>query len=98
MIEQIAFSGTTPPSHTLIFPTYTQSRYMAYQAIINGARGMMFFGGNVAATLTNATDAALQWNWSFWNSTLKGVVQQLGDHGQLANALVASNSALPITI
>lgn len=96
-IEQIAFSGTTPPK-TLIFPTFVQSRYMAYQAINNGARGLMFFGGNIAATLTNATDAALQWNWTFWTNVLKRVVQELGDHGQLAQALVVSNSALPITI
>src|SRR5204863_1181050 len=54
LIEQIAFSGTTPPAKTLIFPTFTQSRYMAYQAIINGARGLLFFGGNIAATLTNS--------------------------------------------
>jgi len=39
--------GTTPPSHTLVFPTFTQSRYMAYQAIVNGARGLMFFGGSL---------------------------------------------------
>lgn len=97
-IEQIAFSGTTPPSHPLLFPTFTQSRYMAYQAINNGACGLMFFGGNVAATLTNTTDAALQWNWTFWTNVLKSVVQQLGDHGQLATALVTTNSTLPITI
>ena len=97
-IEQIAFSGTTPPSKTLTFPTFAQSRYMAYQALIDGARGLMFFGGNVAATLTNAQDAALGWNWSFWNNVLRPVVQQLGDHSILANALVTTNSGLPITI
>lgn len=96
-IEQIAFSGTTPPGHTLIFPTFTQSRYMAYQAIIEGARGLMFFGGNIAATL-NAQDAPLGWNWTFWNNVLKPVVQQLGDHSVLAGALVTTNSTLPITI
>jgi hypothetical protein len=96
-IEQIAFSGTTPPKN-LVFPTFAQSRYMAYQAINNGARGLMFFGGNIAATLTDPTDAALQWNWTFWTNVLKSVVQELGDHGPLAQALVVSNSALPITI
>jgi hypothetical protein len=95
-IEQIAFSGTTPPSHTLIFPTFTQSRYMAYQAILNGARGLMFFGGNVAATL-NAQDTPLGWNWTFWTNVLKPVVQQLGDHGVLTGALTTTNSSLPVT-
>ncbi|EEF61791.1 Immunoglobulin I-set domain protein [Pedosphaera parvula Ellin514] len=97
MIEQIAWSGVTPPSKTLIFPTYTQERFMAYQAIINGARGLVYFGGNIAATL-NTQDAPLGWNWTFWNDVLKPVVQQLGDHNVLAQALVATNSTLPITM
>ncbi len=97
LIEQIAFSGTTPPSKTLVYPTFTQSRYMAYQAIIDGTRGLMFFGGNIANTLSNQ-DVVVGWNWSFWNSTLRRVVRELGDHSLLADALVVSNSALPITI
>ena len=96
LIEQIAFSGTTPPSHTLVFPTYQQSRFMAYQAINDGARGLTFFGGNIAATL-NTRDATLGWNWTFWTNVLKPIVQQLGDKGLLANALVAPVSTLPIT-
>lgn len=96
-IEQIAFSGVTPPAKTLVFPTFTQSRYMAYQAVINGARGLMFFGGAIAATLT-PEDALVGWNWTFWNNVLKSVVHQLGDHSPLAPALVVSNSTLPITV
>jgi hypothetical protein len=34
MIEQIAWSGVTPPSKTLRFPTFLEERFMAYQAII----------------------------------------------------------------
>ena len=97
MIEQIAWSGVTPPNNTLIFPTFRQSRYMAYQAIINGARGLMFFGGNVTATL-NAQDAPLGWNWTFWQDVLKRVVREIGDRSVLAEALVAPNSALAITM
>ena len=96
MIEQIAFSGTTPPGKTLVFPTFVQSRYMAYEAIANGARGLMFFGGNIAVTL-NAQDAPYGWNWTFWTNVLKPVVQQLGDNSLLADALVAPASTLPIT-
>jgi hypothetical protein len=97
MIEQIAWSGVTPPTKTLRFPTFQQERFMAYEAIIRGARGLMFFGGNVAATLT-PQDAALGWNWTFWNDALKPVVKQLGDNSLLADALVATNSTLPITM
>jgi len=96
LIEQIAFSGTTPPAHPLVFPSFTQSRYMAYQAIVNGARGLMFYGGNIAATLS-AQDAPYGWNWTFWTNVLKPVVQQLGDNSLLADALVAPASALPIS-
>jgi hypothetical protein len=97
LIEQIASSGTTPPNHTLVFPTFTQSRFMAYEAIIDGARGLMFFGGNIAATL-NAQDAPYGWNWTFWTNVLKPVVQELGGYGLLTNALVAPNSSLSVTI
>ncbi|PYJ08584.1 MAG: hypothetical protein DME25_01105 [Verrucomicrobia bacterium] len=97
LIEQIAFSGTTPPAKKLIFPTFTQSRFMAYEAIANGARGLMFFGGNIAATL-NSVDAPLGWNWTFWTNVLRRVVRELGDRSLLANALVAPASTLPISI
>jgi len=97
MIEQIAWSGVTPPGKTLRFPTYAQERFMAYEAIIRGARGLMFFGGNIAATLT-PQDATLGWNWTFWNDVLKPIVRQLGDNSLLADALVTTNSALPITM
>jgi hypothetical protein len=97
MIEQIAWSGVTPPSKTLRFPTFEQERFMAYEAIIRSARGLTFFGGNIAATLT-PQDAILGWNWTFWNDVLKPVVKQLGDNSLLADALVATNSALPITM
>ena len=97
MVEQIGWSGVTPPSKTLRFPTFEQSRFMAYQAIIHGARGLMFYGGSVAATL-NPQDAALGWNWTFWNDVLKRVVQQIGDNSPLADALVTTNSTLPIQV
>jgi len=97
MVEQIAWSGVTQAGKTLRFPTFAQERFMAYQAIIRGARGLMFFGGNVAAAL-NAQDSPLGWNWTFWDEVLKRVVQQVGDNSLLAEALVAPASTLPITV
>ena len=96
MVEQIAWSGMTPPN-AIVYPTFRQARYMAYQAIVNGARGLMFFGGNVASVL-NAQDAPLGWNWTYWDNVLKNVVRQIGDHSPLAEALVAPDSLLPIAI
>lgn len=98
MVEQIAFSGTTPPGHTLVFPSFQQERFMAFQAIVNGARGLMFFGGNVAATLTDTNDAALGWNWTFWTNVLKPLTLQLSPGSPVFDALVGSDSLLPITL
>jgi hypothetical protein len=97
MVEQIAWSGASPPAKTLRFPSRTEERFMAYQAIIHGARGLMFFGGNVASTL-NAQDAPLGWNWTFWENVLKPVVKEIGDNSLLADALVVPNSVLPVQV
>ena len=41
---QIAWSGVFPP-HPIVFPNLPQARFMAYDAILAGARGLFFFGG-----------------------------------------------------
>lgn len=97
MILQIAFSGVTKPGRTLRMPTFPQERFMAYQAIINGARGLIFFGGNVPQAWT-PEDARLGWNWSFWNRVLRPVVEELGARGPLYPALVGPDSRLPIRV
>ncbi len=44
---QIAWSGVLPPAHVPIFPNAHQERFMAYQAIVAGATGLVFFGGDI---------------------------------------------------
>ncbi len=97
MILQITWSGVTKPGKTLRFPTFPEQRFMSYQAIINGARGLMFYGGNAIAGMT-AEDAQLGWNWRFWNRVLKRVVKEVGNESPLAPALVTPESGLPITV
>jgi hypothetical protein len=97
MILQIAWSGVLPPGKTLRFPTFAQERFMAYQAIINGARGLIFFGGHIPAAMT-AEDAALGWNWTFWERVLRPVVAEIGDKGPLYPALVAPDFPLPVEV
>jgi hypothetical protein len=92
---QIAWSGVEGPKHTLRFPTFPQERFMAYQAIINGARGLIFFGGNLPMTLT-ARDEPLGWNWTFWERVLRPVIEEIGTKSPLATALGAPNSNLPV--
>jgi hypothetical protein len=94
---QVAWSGVTKPGKTLRFPTFTEERFMVYQAIINGARGLIFFGGNLAPTLS-AADQAYGWNWTFWRRVLRPIIEEVGDHSPLAAALVAPNSKLSITV
>jgi hypothetical protein len=41
MVLQICFSGVAKPGATLRFPTFAEQRYMSYQSIIAGARGLL---------------------------------------------------------
>ena len=94
---QIAWSGVLKPGKTLRFPTFPEERFMAYQAIINGARGLIFFGGSLEASLSDA-DKPYGWNWTFWRRVLRPIIEEVGDHGPLAAALVAPDAKLPIAV
>jgi hypothetical protein len=96
MVLQICFSGVAKPGKTLRFPTFADERYMTYQAIIDGARGLVYFGGNVAAGL-NARDAAYGWNWTFYDNILRPVLDQLRPDGPLYPALIVPSSNLRIS-
>ena len=71
---QIAWSGILPskskPGIVPRFPTLHEERFMAYQAIVNGARGLMFFGGHLTQVMRPA-DAKAGWNWTFWELVLR---------------------------
>jgi hypothetical protein len=93
MTLQIAWSGTSPtktnPDRVPRWPTLHQQRFMTYQAIVNGARGVNYFGGHLTQ-LTTPADAEAGWNWTFWERTLRPVVRELAS-ADLAPALVAPN-------
>ena len=97
MILQISWSGVIKPGKTLRFPTFAEERYMVYEAIINGARGLIFFGGHIEKAMS-PQDATLGWNWNFWDRVLRPVVEEIGRHSPLYLALTAPNSKLPITV
>ena len=97
MVLQICWSGVTKPGRTLRFPTFADERYMTYQAIINGARGLVYFGGNVTACW-NDMDTAFGWNWSFYGRVLRPVLDELRPEGPLYPALIAPDSQLPIRV
>jgi hypothetical protein len=87
MTLQIAWSGILPPDHVPIFPSLRQERFMAYQAIVAGARGLVFFGGDITKAM-NPDDAAAGWNWTFWHTVLKPVLKELNSDS-VGPALVA---------
>jgi len=97
MTLQIAWAGTATPGKTLRFPTFAQQRYMAYAAIINGARGINFQGGERPLSLT-PRDLKLGWNWTYWKKVMRALVEELGEKGPLQPALVAAESKLPIKL
>jgi hypothetical protein len=88
---QIAWSGVLPtkakPGLVPRFPSNAELRFMGYQAIVNGARGLVFFGGHLTGVMSPA-DALAGWNWTFWRQALQPLVQQLAS-ASLAPALVA---------
>jgi hypothetical protein len=94
MTLQIAWSGMIPPAHVPVFPTLKQERFMVYQAIVAGARGLVFFGGDIKKVMS-PEDAKSGWNWTFWRTVLKPVVQELNSDS-VGPALIAPPA--PVTV
>jgi hypothetical protein len=97
MVLQICFSGVVKPGQTLRFPTFPEQRYMSYESIIAGARGLLYFGGNVPQCQTEE-DRALGWNWSYYGKVLKPVLDEFNPAGPLYPALIAPDSKLAVTV
>jgi hypothetical protein len=91
---QIAWSGVTKPGSVPRFPTLHEERFMAYQAIVNGASGLAFFGGHLTAVMRPA-DARAGWNWTFWEQALKPLLLELTSTA-IAPALEAPKAAAAV--
>ena len=100
MTLQVAWSGVAPskenPGIVPRFPSLPQERFMAYQAIVNGARGLVFFGGHLTEICT-PDDAKAGWNWTFWRQVLRPVVHELSS-SQLRPALLAPDAKIPVRV
>jgi hypothetical protein len=92
---QVAWSGVARPPRVLRFPTFPQERFMTYNAIISGARGLVYFGGGIQSTL-NERDKSYGYNWTFWERVLRPVLEEIGDKSPLATALCAADSKLAV--
>jgi hypothetical protein len=98
MTLQIAWSGVAPsqdrPDTVPRFPSLRQERFMAYEAIVEGARGLMFFGGHMTEVCT-PDDAAAGWNWTFWREVLRPLVLELTS-SVLHPALIVADDAATV--
>jgi hypothetical protein len=90
---QIAWSGVFPP-HPVVFPTLQQARFMAYDAVVFGARGLFFFGGQFTQVMS-AADRKRGWNWTYWKNVQLPLLQELTDAEHTA-ALTAPLASLAI--
>lgn len=88
-VLQITFSGTTPPKNILVRPTLYQQRYMTYQAIIDGAKGIMYFGGYI---VLNERDAKLGFNWTYWYDVLKPLFKEIGPGSEVYQVMTAPSA------
>jgi hypothetical protein len=82
-------SGSADPagSGRYVIPSRVQMRYMIYDAIVNGARGLVFFGGHARVCQTSRDDA-LGWNWAYWERVLEPLVREVGPRSRLYEALL----------
>jgi len=97
MVLQISWSGVVKQRQTLRFPTFPEERFMTYEAIICGARGLIYFGGSNERAMIEE-DRKLGWNWRFWKRVLRPVIEEIGTHSPLYPALLAPDSKLPIKV
>jgi len=96
---QIAWTWTTTsqsrPAVVPRFPTLPEERFMAYQAIVSGARGLMFFGGHLTHNV-RPRDAQAGWNWRFWELVLQPLLAELTSTA-VNPILVAPDAAATVT-
>jgi hypothetical protein len=99
MTLQIAWTWTLTthdqPKVVPRFPTLFEERFMAYQAIVNGARGLFFFGGHLTHNV-RPKDAQAGWNWRFWELVLRPLLLELTSTA-VGPILVAPDATAAVT-
>jgi hypothetical protein len=84
---QICWTWSYDAVGNFALPTLEQERFMIYDAIINGARALAFYGGN-NPKCWGPLDALGGWNWTFWNDVLEPLVREIGGASPIAPALL----------
>jgi hypothetical protein len=81
------------PKNRLMFPTFREERYMLYQALINGADSIAFFGLTIGLT---DRDNDRGFNWTWWRAVLKPLLAQIKAGSELYPVLTAPASNYPL--
>jgi len=97
MTLQIAFSGTTKRGAVLRMRTFSEQRFMAYEAIINGSRGLTYFGGSLPSTL-NKRDKALGFNWTYFDKVMRPLLSEIGPKSPILEVLLSADSQIKVTL
>jgi hypothetical protein len=94
---QVCASGSSGPDPgQFVLPTLKQERFMIYDAILNGARSLAFYGGNIDRCWT-PSDEQHGWNWTFWSGVLKGLIEEINADSPIGPALVNPGSTKVLT-
>jgi hypothetical protein len=76
-------------------PSASEQRYMVYSAILNGARSLAFYGGNLPQCW-NEVDERHRWSWTYWEDVLEPLVREIGAISPLAPALVSPGTTVAL--
>ncbi len=96
MVLQVTWSGVLPErGNVLVRPTFEQQRYMTYQAFINGASGIHWFGFPLALS---ENDAPYGWNWTYWYDVLKPLLAEFKKGTELNRVLTAPRDDIELKV
>jgi hypothetical protein len=93
---QVCWSWSYDAAGNIALPTFEQERFMVYDAIVNGARALAFYGGQ-NPRCWGQLDALGGWNWTFWERVLEPLVREIGAGSPIAPALVSPGSTRALT-
>jgi hypothetical protein len=88
---QICWSWSGDGNGNFLLPTRREQRYMIYDAILNGARHLAFYGGQ-SPMCWSGLDSVFRWNWTYWNDVLARLIREIGAASPIAPALVNPGS------
>jgi hypothetical protein len=94
---QICAKGSGDQRGNYLMPTRAQERYMLYDAILNGARAVAFYGGHFSRC-QDARDTASRWNWTFWRDVVRGLVREISAKSALHPALVGPDWSTRVSV